>query len=191
MEGSKVLGLAWCRNDCGRLLEKHGYLVLFDSTHSTNCRNWKLSTICFRDATGIWLPGAHIIMAKETADIIRDGLKLFRRMLPRWEPRYFVVDDSATECQGIEAAFSDRGAQRLDISLCIWHLQKNLNSRVSIVPVRRKLYDAMYAKTKTRCDILIQEAQMLCIGPYGEVQRKYIDKKWSVSNSHLWSFWKG
>lgn len=46
-----------------------------DSTHQTNKLSWLLYTLMVRDEYGSWIPGAHMMTAREDSDIVAIGLR--------------------------------------------------------------------------------------------------------------------
>ena len=52
-----------------------GYFVVMDSTHNMNRLQWFLYTIMVWDEHGSWVPGAHMLTAKEDSDICAAGLQ--------------------------------------------------------------------------------------------------------------------
>jgi len=47
---------------------------VMDSTHNTNQMGWLLYNLMIRNEQGDWVPGAHILTAREDSDIVAAGL---------------------------------------------------------------------------------------------------------------------
>ena len=57
-------------------LQRHGWLILIDSTHKTNKYNWRLFTLYVRDIYGCWNIGAHFFVNNEDCDTVSEALKI-------------------------------------------------------------------------------------------------------------------
>jgi hypothetical protein len=91
----KIVGIVWVRQDMKDLFQKkHGHLVELDATHNTNGHKWLLFNLAFKEKFGTWMAGAHMLLVNEQGETIGAGLKGLRTILPRWKPRYFLVDDN-------------------------------------------------------------------------------------------------
>ncbi|CAB4399408.1 unnamed protein product [Rhizophagus irregularis] len=86
-------------------LEQHGWLTLIDSTHKTNKYDCRLFTLYIRNYYGCWDVGAHFFVSNENSDTVAEGLKIIRRFARRWNPRYFLSDQSNIESNSIKMAF--------------------------------------------------------------------------------------
>ena len=68
-------GLVFAEPQRLEILRRRGHLVLMDSTHQTNKLSWLLYTLMVRDEYGSWIPGAHMMTAREDSDIVAVGLR--------------------------------------------------------------------------------------------------------------------
>ena len=74
-DGEPSDGLVFAHRARMRVLAKRGYLTLMDATYCTNEMRWLLYTLMVRDEQGKWIPGAHILTAKEDSDVLELGVK--------------------------------------------------------------------------------------------------------------------
>lgn len=74
-DGETFDGLVFGHRERLRVLAKRGYLTLMDATHCTNEMRWLLYTLMVRNEQGNWIPGAHILTAKEDSDVFKLGVK--------------------------------------------------------------------------------------------------------------------
>ena len=86
-------------------LAQFGFFCLLDATHNMNASKWKLFTVYIRTSAGVWLPGGHFFASEESIESVAEGLKALKRLANRWKPRYFIIDQSASEEGGINLAF--------------------------------------------------------------------------------------
>ncbi|CAB4475264.1 unnamed protein product [Rhizophagus irregularis] len=105
-------------------LEQHGWLSLIDSTHKTNKYDCCLFTLYIRNSYGCWDVGAHFFVSKEDSETVATGLKAIRRFAHRWNPRYFLFDQSNIESNAIKMAFPDlkNSEQECDVFFCTVHV---------------------------------------------------------------------
>jgi hypothetical protein len=102
-----------------------GYLCLMDATHQRNSSGWKLTTVLVRT-------GYEFFLEKENSRTVALGLTEIRKMLQplslRWEPRYFVLDQSQIEVKALRYAFPglDNGEQEITVYYCFVHLMRTL-----------------------------------------------------------------
>lgn len=174
-------GISWIKKESLPILANRylGRLVLMDSTHNTNYWGYILTSIVCQDRQGVWIPCGHLLLRQETSTLIKLGLTSLKSLCPAWKPRYFIVDDSATEQKGIMDAFPglDVGEQQVSIFLCTVHSYRSLRRKVSDKTVRTLIYQAMMAKTRYKCEIKIQEA--IKASP-AKMFTNYIKKEWNA-----------
>jgi hypothetical protein len=190
-DGQQRVGIVWIQKEFGQLMFRYGHLIQFDSTHKVNKHHWNLFNLVFRESLGCWIAGAHMLLSRETNELIGMGLAAIRELmetfninnLSPWVPRYFIVDDSAAEQQAIESAFEN---EAVGIYLCKVHSMRTLTRKVSATPVRKLLLNAMHAKTKFGCDRYIKEA--IDASPYGDLKR-YVRRSWNLESSKKWAMW--
>jgi hypothetical protein len=162
-----------------------GWLTLMDSTHNTNKWRWQLFTLYVRDGCGCWVVGAHFFLAGEDGRAIANGLREIRRLVPNWQPRYMLVDQSSIECSGIMEAFPGvaNGEQQCSILWCSVHVMRTWMRKVTHTGAKSKMLLAMHKKTKVGCQEMIEQAISCCDAPH--VQR-YITRNWT-KNSDKWA----
>jgi hypothetical protein len=97
-----------------KLLSRHGYLSLIDSTHKTNQLEWKLFTIMVRDEFGCWHPVAHALLSNEFGELIAEFLLVLKRWT-NWTLRYVLSDDSGAEQRAFRLAFPGLAAGETEV----------------------------------------------------------------------------
>jgi hypothetical protein len=112
-----AVGFAFASNVHLQNLRNFGYIVLLDSTHNTNASKMKLFTVYVRANTGVWMPGGHFYVTNESISIIAEGLRLLKNFggEQRWEPRYFIIDQSSAEEGAIEEVFRGIHAGEMNV----------------------------------------------------------------------------
>ncbi|SLM33896.1 MULE transposase domain, partial [Lasallia pustulata] len=160
---------------------RRGHFVLMDSTHKTNKLRWFLYTLMVRDEHGSWIPGAHILTAREDSDIVATGLKTIKRWCHnQWHLRYMLTDDSAGEQSAVRKAFPGLSAGEMEVShlLCKVHSQRTLRKALpgeANQRCREHLMAALYnRKTKPGCEESIQAA--INVAP--RHRQSYVEKEW-------------
>ncbi len=135
-----------------------GYLCLLDSTHEINASKWKLSAILVQTKYGIWLPGAQFFLEVENSSTVSAGLKAVKEMVAscglKWEPRYFVIDQSKIETKALWIAFPGllAGEQEISIYYCKIHLIRTLMTKLKKYPhAFRLILKAMHRQTRYGC----------------------------------------
>ncbi|RUS12482.1 hypothetical protein BC937DRAFT_87775, partial [Endogone sp. FLAS-F59071] len=126
-----------------------------DSTHKTNKHSWKLYTLMGRNSFGSWLPGGHFFISNEEQHIIASGLQIIKYWAKTWQPRYFLIDQSAIEEKAINNTFHGliAGEQIVDILYCTWHIRQTLQRRLgSFGKSYALMLQAMYKHTRPGCD---------------------------------------
>ena len=66
-------GLGFAEPQSLEILRRRGHLILMDCTQQTNKLSWLLYTLMVRDEYGSWIPGAHMMTAREDSDIVAVG----------------------------------------------------------------------------------------------------------------------
>ena len=202
-ERGEIIGLAWSNQV--KIMEKCGHLVIMDSTHKTNCYDWKLITLMIMDNCGVYLPGAQMLLRKEDTRSIKIGLCTISNEIKRWEPRYFIVDDSAIEIKALKEAFPGLDGRpsvncrtyKMDIFLCKVHSYRTLKRRVyhekarqhqryseipfAIPSKRQAVYQALSTTTKVGCEKYIKLALEQVRGNRNLYQ--YIKNEWNLETS--------
>jgi hypothetical protein len=168
-------------------LERHGWLSLIDSTHKTNRYDCRLFTLYIRNSYGCWDVGAHFFVSNEDSETVAKGLKAIRRFAHRWNPRYFLSDQSNIESNAIKMAFPGlkNGEQECEIFFCTVHVMRTWMSKIYEKKTRQKMLHAMHKRTRIGCESLIQEAINECANP---TIKKYILRNYT-KNTHQWALW--
>ncbi len=145
---------------------------------------------------GSWVPGAHMLTAREDSDICATGLRTVN-LLPctvtiltvlqikrwchnQWHLRYMLTDDSAGEQSAVQKAFPGLSAGETEVShlLCKVHSLRTLRKALpgeANQRCREHLMAALYnRKTKPGCEESIQAA----INAAPEHRRSYVEKEW-------------
>ena len=138
-EGRKMNdGFVFVYKEMIKSFVESGYLCLLDSTHKMAGKKSddKLSTVYVKHKNGTWFPGGQLWLSCEDSQGIHLGLTAIQTLVAshhtkKWEPRYFVIDQSNIERNGIEKTFPgipERGVQienhgqgfnqKVDIFLC-------------------------------------------------------------------------
>jgi len=166
-------------------LHRYGWLTLMDSTHNTNKWRWQLFTLYVRDSCGCWDVGAHFFLAGEDSKAIARALKGIRQLVPRWQPRYMLVDQSSIEANGIMEAFPGltAGEQECSILWCTVNVMRTWMRKITSDEARNKMLIAMHTRTMAACKRTIQEAMACCDAPHVQ---KYISRNWT-KNSDKWA----
>jgi MULE transposase domain len=73
-----VPGIVWASTHCLAVLAERGYLTLFDSTHKTNQKEWKLFTWMVRTQANIYLPCAGALIKAEDGNAIGKAIAVVR-----------------------------------------------------------------------------------------------------------------
>ncbi|RHZ76598.1 hypothetical protein Glove_195g8 [Diversispora epigaea] len=123
---------------------------LIDSTHKTNRYDYRLFTLYIRNGYGCWDVGAHFFVSNEDSDTISEALKIVRRFVRNWKPRYFLQDQSNIEEKSIKLAFPGliNGEQECEVIFCTVHLQRTWMHKIYEVDTRKKMTQAMYKWTR-------------------------------------------
>lgn len=177
------LGIAFMSAKHAEYLSRFGSIVLMDSTHTTNGSGFKLFTLYLRSHAGTWLPGAHFYAENETIEMISEGLRSVRQMMEsifkkRWEPRYFVIDQSPAEEGAILDAFPGMpaGEQEVSIYYCRVHLMRTLNRHIKGTDsVYGYMVQALHAYTRPRCIEFLDKAITRCTSTK---TKKYLERYW-------------
>jgi len=187
-EGSGYRGFAFAAEENLEALRKSGHLTIMDSTHKTNKHSWKLYTLFIRDAFGSWLSGGHFFVSGEEQYIVAKGLQVIKRWARRWQPRYFLIDQSAIEENAVNYAFRgiEVGEQNVAIFYCTWHCRRTLQRQLeSFGRGYDLMLQAMYKTTRTGCEQLIHQAiARLPLEP----KKTYIRRYW-LGNTEKWAMW--
>ena len=164
-----------------------GWLTLMDSTHNTNKWRWQLFTLYIRDGCGCWVVGAHFFLAGEDGKAIENGLAAIRQLVPTWQPRYMLIDQSSIECNGITEAFPGlaKGEQVCSILWCTVHVMHTWMRKVTHDGAKSKLSLAMHKRTKVGCQEMIQQAIACCDAPHVQ---SYITRNWT-KNLDKWAMY--
>lgn len=187
-------GLVYLDEKMASALNDYGRWVQMDATHCTNSFNWYLFTLYARDNYGSWLPCGHFITNVQNGIIIGECLRGMRTLCKdwskNWKPRGFLVDDSKIEKAGINNAFRGiyEGEMGIQIFNCTVHTLRTFKRRFSSdkdKPIRRKMYSALYSKTRIGCEERIREAIALT----NDEQVKHYLSNYSA-HSHEWSLWR-
>jgi hypothetical protein len=180
-------GFAFARPNQLEKLRRFGWLTLIDSTHKTNKYDWRLFTLYVRDNHSSWDVGAHFFVSNEDSDTVAEALKIIRRFVCSWEPRYFLSDQSNVEANGIAIAFPGllKGEQECEVIFCTVHVMRTWMTKIYETKVRRKMIHALHKITKIGCDELIQQAIDECQVP---AIKKYILRNY-IKNTNQWALW--
>ena len=87
------------------LLEKHGGVMLLDSTFGTNKYGFSLFTLMVMDEHNNGFPGAWIITSDEAQTTIEAGLGHLKAEVPGWSPHTFMTDACDGEQNAIGTVF--------------------------------------------------------------------------------------
>ncbi|RHZ51825.1 hypothetical protein Glove_469g15 [Diversispora epigaea] len=168
-------------------LQHFGWLTLIDSTHKMNKYDWRLFTLYIRDNHGCWDVGVHFFISKEDSDTVAEALKIIRRFVCSWKPRYFLSDQSNVEANGIAIAFPglSKGEQNCEVIFCTVHVMRTWMTKIYETKVRRKMIHALHKITKISCDELIQQAIDECQAP---TVKQYILRNY-IKNTNQWALW--
>ena len=71
-------GIVWALDHRLKTLAERGYLTLFDSTHKTNQKEWKLFTWMVRTEVNIYLPCASALIRNEDGNAIGKAMSIVR-----------------------------------------------------------------------------------------------------------------
>lgn len=58
-----------------------------------------------RDKWGSWLPVAHAFLSNPSGELIQRFLLIVKKWAPKWQARYVITADSASEIQAFREAF--------------------------------------------------------------------------------------
>ena len=83
----------------------------------TNYWGYILTSIVCQDRQGVWIPCGHLLLRQENSTLIKLGLTSLKSLCSAWKPRYFIVDDSATEQKGIMDAFPGLSVGEQQVSI--------------------------------------------------------------------------
>ena len=188
-------GFAFVFKDVISTFKASGYLVLMDATHHLAGKNdeGKLTTVYVKSKHGSWFPGGQFWMEREDSSGVGAGLKAIKNIVnsigpKKWEPRYFVIDQSHIEMNGIKMAFKgipNRGErvdcleQNVSIFFCKVHVMRTWIRRIGQVQsVLQGMIKAMHKKTligaQMEVDNAIRAAQT-------KQMKDYIAKNWFFS----------
>ncbi|RHZ84001.1 hypothetical protein Glove_86g96 [Diversispora epigaea] len=94
--------------------------------------DWRLFTLYIRDNHSCWDVGAHFFVSKEDSDTVAEALKIIRRFVCSWKPRYFLSDQSNVEANGIAIAFPGllKGEQNCEIIFCTVHVMQTWMTKI-------------------------------------------------------------
>lgn len=179
-------GFAFAKENSLKALQRGGHLVLMDSTHKTTKYDWKLYTLLIRNEYGSWLPGGHFYVSGEDKHIVKAGLQQLKLWASNWQPRYFLIDQSAIEENAIKSTFRgiEAGEQNVDIYYCTWHLRQTLERKIgSYGESYNLMLQAMYKITRQGCEQVVQQAIEKL-----PVQSQYLQRQWLPSSSR-WGMW--
>jgi len=186
--GSGYRGFAFASEENLEALRKSGHLTIMDSTHKTNKHSWKLYTLLVRDAFGSWVSGGHFFVSGEEQHTVAKGLQVIKRWARSWQPRYFIIDQSAVEENAVNYAFRgiEAGEQNVTIFYCTWHCRRTLQRRLeSFGKGYHLMLQAMYKITRTGCEQLVHQAiARLPLEP----EKTYIRRYW-LGNTEKWAMW--
>lgn len=181
-------GFAFATEGNLRVLRESGHLTIMDSTHKTNKHSWKLYTLLARDSFGSWLSGGHFFVSAEEQGIVAKGLCVLKRWAGTWQPRYFLIDQSAIEENAVKQAFRgiEAGEQSVSIFYCTWHCRRTLQRHLESYGKGFSLMiQAMYKITRAGCEQVITEAiNSLPVEP----KKTYIRRYW-FKNTEKWAMW--
>ncbi|KAI9095486.1 hypothetical protein DFS34DRAFT_625925 [Phlyctochytrium arcticum] len=124
-EGNVPEGFAFATARGLETLVSSSYLVQLDSTHKTNIYDWRLFTVMVRDKHGSWIPAGQFYTSIENACAVNGGLQTLRDMVSAggfgtWQPRYFLIDQSHVEKNGIHKTFRgmEAGEEEVYVKFC-------------------------------------------------------------------------
>ncbi|CAB5217379.1 unnamed protein product [Rhizophagus irregularis] len=180
-------GFVFIHPDHIKNLEQHRWLTLIDSTHKTNKYDCRLFTLYIRNYYGCWDVGAHFFVSNENSDTVAEGLKIIRRFARRWNPRYFLSDQSNIESNSIKMAFPGlkNGEQECEVFFCTVHIVRVWMNKIYDKKIRQKMIHAMHKRTRIGCENIVQEALNECSN---STIKKYIMRNY-VKNTHQWVLW--
>jgi MULE transposase domain len=200
--GEELPGIVWASNHRLKTLAERGYLTLFDSTHKTNQKEWKLFTWMVRTEVNIYLPCAGALIQSEDGNSIGKAMSVVRDWTKEesgqdWKIRYCLTDDSAAEQRAVQIAFpkDDSIYGSVQHFYCKWHSKMTLDRQLSGEQLRQAnehLKAALFSRrTETGCDESIQAA--IDSIPNGtKIRRrgkdwdpkKYIENEWKATKKH-------
>ncbi|KAI9092132.1 hypothetical protein DFS34DRAFT_633826 [Phlyctochytrium arcticum] len=124
-EGNVPEGFAFATARGLETLVSSSYLVQLDSTHKTNIYDWRLFTVMVRDKHDSWIPAGQFYTSVENACAVNGGLQTLRDMVSAggfgtWQPRYFLIDQSHVEKNGIHKTFRgmEAGEEEVYVKFC-------------------------------------------------------------------------
>ena len=131
-----------------------------------------------------------MLLANEQEKTISLGLLALKELLPTWNPRYAVVDDSAAEQKALRMAFRglEAGEQELDVFLCVIHSFRTMKRRIPVKIVRQALHSALRSRTRLGCEENIRRAIQRCPEGYPSLV-DYVRREWNLENSKKWALW--
>ena len=133
---------------------------MMDSTHKTNTWDWRLFTLTVRNKNASYLPAFQFLVEREDSASVGEALQAIRAVVPTWYPRYWVVDDSAVEQNGIRNAFPgiSVGEGPISIFLCTVHTMRTWRRNVTDKHLITLLVQALHKTTETGCRLILEEA---------------------------------
>jgi hypothetical protein len=171
---------------------KFGTLVQMDSTHKLNSSNWKLTTIYVQNNVGVWFPGVQFFLSTENSALVTTGLNFIKSLAEKnnlkWQPRYFIIDDSNIETKAIKDCFAGLliGEQEVSIFYCKVHLARTLMRKLSCEKKSFSLMlKAMNKLTRIGCEEVMYQAIEEC---KNQVTKTYLIKNWK-SDTSKWGMW--
>lgn len=158
-----------------------------DSTYNTNQWGWHLFTLYIRDSYGCWDVGGHFFLAGEDSKAVSKGLQAIRQLVPAWQPRYMLIDQSGIESNGIMDVFRglENGEQECNVIWCTVHVMRTWIRKITHAETRSKMLYAMHKKTRAGCAEAVQQAIAQCNVDF---VRRYITRNWS-KNTEKWGMY--
>jgi len=187
VQKSSYQGLCFANLEQLKKLVQYGWLTLIDSTHNTNKHYWRLFTLYVRDGCGSWNVGAHFFVSNENSVVVSVALKIIRKFVPRWRPRYILLDQSSIEANSILITFPGLsiGEQECEVILCTVHVVRTWIRNIYHGPTLNTMIRAMHKKTQIGCEALLQDAITNC--PL-QANAKYISRNY-LKDSKKWALW--
>lgn len=188
VDGKAQSMICFASNDALEIMSENHFLVMMDSTHCTNKRNWKLSTIYSQSPQGVWIPGCQAFVSNETIHLLSKMIFLLRTEMQRrynvyFEPRYWIIDQSNTERSAIKEAFT---IENWRILYCAVHLFRTIMRKTSSHKLTFQLMmRSICAKTKVECLQLYSEA--IRVAP--PTIKTYLLKHWKTTEEDDFQSW--
>jgi len=158
-----------------------------DLTYNTNQWGWHLFTLYIRDSYACWDVGGHFFLAGEDSKAVSKGLQAIRQLVPGWQPRYMLIDQSGIESNGIMDVFPGltNGEQECSVIWCTVHVMRTWMRKITHAETKSKMLLAMHKQTRAGCSEAVRQAIAHCDVDY---VRGYITRNW-LKNTEKWGMY--